>query len=1036
MNKLLLLTIFVGVFSSCSKDYSKLSFLDKYKPNQLIGSQRLPAQVDGNSCFVDEFEISRIKSDISILEKKYEKSVKVPKEFRFTDFKPAETHYISRYHEYMYLGEESKSCKDLPCILNSAYGKEGIEQGYRIYHWFLTMGSGISTLNKIPRYDTDKTKKRIEYLFPNKELKLLNMTSEIISKDYRNIKISMLHRFPNGTSPGLLVAGQYSYTYSTVKKWDGTIFLTNQSVSVSERTNKINGYYIHTLVHELSHALDFTFGKKKTSDHFSAYDKWINLSWVWGESKVTKTKVENGVEVKYETVEMDWIVDEEKAKKEGFVRGYQRTSHKEDFADSGANFLIDAEKMQRISPKKLKVFQESFYNDKTFLKNDEVKYIQDYLVEDFSDNFWDILKECTLEDSGFYSNVGYSFPVSVQMLPQDQGRCVKKKSVELFTRKLNSFRKTRYYACSQSKGKDQEIIQKAITSTGKKIEEQISELGGLESIKKQWGEFRRLLKNSCDPIVVYLKNRKSRDAETRYLNELENCSNDTLAEFGATHEIFNDEVSSYVEANTFTKAKSLAKESFENMTKGIDTTFANGAQRLVSACSKFREEELNSSSPISGGNVFVQASVLNCVNDQFQSSYDDVIRDYLENKYNLSELGLEYITQMYYSKYVSSVNKYFVELNEKEILSYSKHIFDNASVIFNNELNDEQILISYFREKSLKDFKNALKERLLRYIPSQIGSIPTTISIDELKNQLSKKLEKTLEVNAQNRAVNEVRQVDRFILNKKNSVYSESLNSINWKETQLNQSNFSQFCSKKVKTFSANVNVDLDPKYYTVDLIKSKLVVAVCDLHLSEFKKEIREVDLEIKSRTTRLDRNNDVEYDWKLKLDGELVAKKCTENMSKLVKSVLGQSKYMDYRKSYIKHQSDFCKSSLKDWEKEVQKVSAYLDCKKQCQVSKIAESRLTSAQWKGYLDAFSLKVTSSLEAIVKNDLSKEISSCKEKYPKPRYSLMRLKRKKCLEAITFDSLMGKQVSFKKLYEELLKKELSVFKSEISKHMK
>ena len=112
---------------SCSKDYSRLGFLDQYSPKKVEdNSPRSLANIDEANCFVDNYSIEEIKRQIPSLEKSYESRVDIPDKFNFASFKAAETHYISRYSEYMFFNDDSLKCSDLPCLLSIPYETDSV----------------------------------------------------------------------------------------------------------------------------------------------------------------------------------------------------------------------------------------------------------------------------------------------------------------------------------------------------------------------------------------------------------------------------------------------------------------------------------------------------------------------------------------------------------------------------------------------------------------------------------------------------------------------------------------------------------------------------------------------------------------------------------------------------------------------------------------------------------------------------------------------------------------------------------------------
>ena len=1023
MNKLLLLISVVAIVG-CSKDYSKLSFLDQYKVEKV--NKRIPAKVGETSCFIDEFGIDRIKNDIKTLEKSYTKRVEVPKAYKFASFNAAETHYIKRFNEYMYFGEESLNCDSLPCLLNLAYGDKDSEEGYRIYHWFLTMGSGISTLDKIPGYSRDENRTRQDYLFPKKELKLLNMVSNIVSDDYRNILVSTLHRFPNGTSPGLMVAGQFSYSYGNNKN-PGTIFFTDQSVRFDNLSNLIGGHYIHSAIHELSHALDFTNGTKKASEHFSGYEDWVQLSWKWGEGKVSMFRTVDGIREEYETVVMKWIVDEEKSKKEGFVEGYQRTSHKEDFADASAHFVMNPERMNKISPKKLKVISEKFYESKSFLTQSELETAEEFLTNDFAEIFWSQIKECSLDEESQYKGSSLTFPTSVRLLKSSQRKCIESKVTEHFSSKLQQHLKQRYLGCSVYEKNENLILQGAVTSVSQNIESAINQIGGLDEIKASWKILRENLANNCSPVTIYLKNRKS--SKSLYERELKVCALDQLKALGESHSVFDDEVESYVRTNSLETAKKETQDKFVLMTKGLESTFSDRTHNDIISCRAYKDEALQLTTPIDGGTVYVQASILNCINNNFSQNYDETIQLYLQDKYDISSLGLEYITELYLQQYISATNLSIVKIAKQEETQYIKYILENSNSLFSSEINNEKVLIKYFREKTLEVLKSMLQNALVP-IYEKRGGYPITISSNELSNELIKLLEKEVSKNANTKAKVEIQEVNKYVEREVRSILLRDLSQFNWLDDTIE---FSSICNKNITRVVSEMTYDSEIKFYSQEKIKSDLITRACEQIKFRRDADIVRFDKNYESlQMNFINENIHNNWEWKFVESGNSLESECFKKINSSTSS-FDQSIFVDANTLKTKRDKALCSKVKDSWEGEKLLVSQSLTC--ECAVDGPA-GNLTAKNWNLYVEGFTLYAASNVDSLLKAALNDAIESCKSKYPRPRYSIMKMKRKKCLMDIDEQTISAKIDGFEKLKQKIAKELILKLSSEIEDYLK
>lgn len=990
----------------CSPSYEHLSWLDEYKESDKLSRNIASAEED---CFIDQFEIAIIKKEILDLEKSFKKNVSVPKEFRFVTFNNAESNYIKRFSKYITLNELATTCLDLPCVLNSAYGHKGGEEGYRIYHWFLTMGSALSTSRVIPGYENDPEKKLSDYLFPNKELKLLNMMSKTMPKKYRDMQVSTLHRFPDGTSPGVATAGLYSYSWSTssisVTRNPGTIFLTKQNVNISDKDKIVYGYYNNVILHEHSHALDFTYGPRNSSDSVSDGTKWTDMSWKWGEVTNTYevTKEDGTTEIE-ERTEMGWIPDDTKS--EGFLRSYQRTSPAEDFADSGAHYIISPDKFKKKSPKKYEWYKKDFYSNYGTTKEDFANQRVSEITNILKDGLWETIKYCLVdkaESSALSQNVELA---GLSFLDNKERSCLESEIENKIERELYFVKKKQYLGCNYLKTEEKKIYKNIVQQISPSINSLINKIDEFKEVQELWGIYRQELKDQCDPSHIYLKVRSNSNAISDYSIELNSCLDKVHSKYTTYGNLFSEEKQIYIEANPFKTVEENTIFAFSKMMKGFNTYLDRGAGDLVEKCSTVVQEELNTSGPVFGNGVYVNSGVLNCINEKFSSSLDDILLDFLEDKYSLSEDGLLYLTQKYTKTFIANIDKEIFEINKNERLNHNSIFLDDRKTTFKQLLEDKELLGLIYKNNNDLDACYLNTTNLIHDIIEKAWtnqSWPLTVSLNEMTNTVVDVLCPEIITKTKEEHSKEFdtvkKQIDEFI-------DSNIVRKHDWIYTLDNENNFVPSCKEKLNSsINESINTIISGKtlYFldTANLTKHTSA-ELCSKLDDKFKQQLNKIKNESKSYTVTIQEVLIKNLDWQVVINKDKYLQSCmVTSQVKVDKNFISNNEKLK-QFSLVSPQliskylaSNACEQLFKSWEKDDLEILRELSEK--IDKEKYLISFNKGQAWVSYIIKLNNSVGSSFNSYLKSDFNAHFETCKKKSPYMRYAYMKISRKKCL---------------------------------------
>jgi hypothetical protein len=364
-NKLLLFVALVSVGCSRTNDFpTLLSQLEKSAPDEKIAERKL-ANLAADQCLKDIFSVATLKSEIKELEKKHAAGTKVRgkwKHLNFEDLPIPQANFLKSYGAR--LGDlndaeafDYSQCKDLPCIFNKIYGKEDSVAGYVHYLWYLKMGNYLTAHNTVyggsyrdikPGIYNEKPLKVSDYLWSEDELYGFWRLSHMIKAPHTELRyLTEIQRVPRGEFFGFVGAMTCGLAWS-----HGIVSL--QDGCLSTGTDAYPGTFYESVLHELTHQVDYHEGKKLNKSYRSDSQDYLDLS----KFILNEYKDEAGKTVR------QW------KHKEGIklASSYAGTSPAENFAETIAFFRVDG------STTKNNISDEHWkFTSKSFQKSDFIK---------------------------------------------------------------------------------------------------------------------------------------------------------------------------------------------------------------------------------------------------------------------------------------------------------------------------------------------------------------------------------------------------------------------------------------------------------------------------------------------------------------------------------------------------------------------------------------------------------------------------------------------------------------------------------------
>lgn len=378
LNNFIFLSAVLAV-SACSKskDYPNIiTQLEESAGPESKELQRSFANIPTNKCLKDIFSVDLVKAEIKEIEKKFKSGTKVTgkwKHLNLEDLPIPQANFLKTYGSK--IGDmndpdafDYSSCKDVPCIFNKIYGKEDNVAGYVHYLWYLKMGNLLAATNNVyqaksqtkPGIYNGKEFKVSSYLYRDSEIyafwRLLMMVKEPHTK---LAQFTEIHRVPQGESFDFVVeerkAGKGGLGETCGLAWSSG-FVILQDLCMSVGGNWEGGSFYDSVLHEITHQLDYHEGRKLKKTYRSSEQDYLDVSKFYLKEFVD----ENNKPVR------QW------EHKEGIklVTGYAGTSPAENFAETISWFRTEGTTTKsKISTEHWDFVKEKYFAKKAYDKS-------------------------------------------------------------------------------------------------------------------------------------------------------------------------------------------------------------------------------------------------------------------------------------------------------------------------------------------------------------------------------------------------------------------------------------------------------------------------------------------------------------------------------------------------------------------------------------------------------------------------------------------------------------------------------------------
>lgn len=327
-------------------------------------------------CLKDRFTTDMLKAEVLELEKKFSSGTKVTgkwKHLNLADLPIPQANFLNKFGNN--LGDlnnpdayDYSACSDVPCVINTIYGKPNNQAGYVHYLWYLRMGHLLGASNKVygalapakPGLYNGKIFPVSAYLYREKEIYAFWRLMKMLKAPHTTLgELKEIFRVPQGES--------FDFTVEERKKGGGSgggetcglaysngwIILQDLCLTVYDSWE--DGNFYDSVLHEITHQVDYHEGRKKGETYRSDDADYLAVS----KFELKEYKDANGVTVR------QW------QHKPGIklVTSYAGTSPAENFAETIAHFRTNGTVAKTmITPEHWDFTSKNYFFDKNFEK--------------------------------------------------------------------------------------------------------------------------------------------------------------------------------------------------------------------------------------------------------------------------------------------------------------------------------------------------------------------------------------------------------------------------------------------------------------------------------------------------------------------------------------------------------------------------------------------------------------------------------------------------------------------------------------------
>lgn len=662
-----------------------------------------------------------------------------------------------------YIGDKNtsqnfKACSEsgVPCILSQIYNGNQLA-GHLAYYWYLKTGSMLSASNKIPGQKSkfagnynNRNHLLKDYLFSQQELSNFYILAKSLPEKFvHNPLLKSIHKIPNGSQ----IEGK-STKECAVSTTNGHILISQNCIGSAYNTKE----FLITFTNQIAKYVDKYEGLKKGHPSISESQDWKEKSlWIKDEFFNTYTR----------TYSSKWFSYVPKTQ---FVSIEAQVSPSEQLSQLMAYYRFSPDEFVQKTPIDLQAYiKENFFNGQNYDGNGLYKQYISKAVKEWSKeevNLWADCFEAHLNEETLTDGTARDLASQVD---NPLYACVEQKIPSFIDDVVTKIKAQNYEGCKffEEQTTYGHLSQKFNKVLDKFLQEKILKRKiefqnhGTEVLVGQ--KIKKEFISHIDPTSIFINCSSDDDTKKCYSNSLTSELNKILNKHHSDlsdyyrNIIQDDLLNMYSFEQVEKKTNSIAKKfiaPFHNRIK-----FA--ATDLWSSCkdeSFSTEKIINLPLKFTGGKHFVNAKLLNCVNDKIDDELYEIVnltafheRDEKLVEFKLNKQEKEFALSFMEGKLVQVLNNILEEEVALEDVRLKQHFAESNKTIISDFMKDKEFFDEVY---SFSQIANECLERVNSYYPSKYFYSPTSkvdsnygtkicstiISDPEIKSELNNKV--------------------------------------------------------------------------------------------------------------------------------------------------------------------------------------------------------------------------------------------------------------------------------------------------------
>ena len=683
-NKIFLSFICV-IFLACSKEEKSASLgIDVWqsrveKKLKLTQSLRDIAEEETLECRGDFFSVKYLKDEIKVLETKLQGNKNLTGQWKHLNFENlpiAQAEFLKRYEsqlgDYNKIDYDFSGCSDVPCILNTIYGKQDSIEGYAIYYWYLKMGNILSVDNKVPEQVSPRAGEyqgKIfpldSYLFDKNELYAFWRLTHLLSSRYSNLtNLVEIQRVPRKTTfenHKTLVCG-LAISNGFILLNDGCLDL-----GIGKDVRDLGDFY-PSVIHEMSHQIDYLLGSRNLG-YYSKEDEWL---------KEGEWSIKESVDPETGETKRQW---QSTLPSHKWPSSYAQTSPAEHFAETLAYYRYEPDRILKTIPETTyPLVKNKFYDEESYDIN---SMISQYATEldSFEKDIFEATNSCL--SSPYQVELAQDEVSKVELFSQGldeaRSRCLARNGFDFVAKIIRSVKRNQIDGCKLFiDGNRNKILTAIETQVSEKISSHVKNALNDEQYFENLNKFYATLTNSRYATEAFVNCYGE-------LNELK-CYEKKIADrvrslipanvrFSETYQ--RDLVKQFLNVNSYALAKETTLKMYNNFLFSSQDKIRETANESFESCKRVppSDQAQPTLKDFSPGDIYVVSSLISCLNDGVSKSLSfilenlnsDILIQNAKEKFLLTDL----IKPMYLAKLKLVLIQ--EEANEKILISNYKN---------------------------------------------------------------------------------------------------------------------------------------------------------------------------------------------------------------------------------------------------------------------------------------------------------------------------------------------------------------------------